>query len=736
MKQTFAQIKKRFNKHTWIALIIVFAALLVEIISAMQYYYTKDLLERELEKNTLIEITMKAILVKSMLNTTEQVLNSHLNEISRSVKSPDDIGDDLLSIVEANSFFKGAFVAFKPGYYGGKDNLYEPWAFNSDKGVRFVRNIADRVGHDYTNYEFFTEPMRTGKSYWSDPYIDTVESKSLITTYSVPVTDTQGDTVGVAGIDLSLDWLSDSLNFRHIYPSSYCLLLTDDGRLISQPAKTHPRHEDFDAAVHLINDSNANVRIVEESKIRVIEFVNNKKQDACVFFHHMRGRPHWQVAVVCYDSEVFGKLNKVRLHTALFMLLAFSLLGYIIYRFLKNNRRLAKNELERERLNSELQVAKRIQSEMLPDGDVAHDNVDIAAELLSAREVGGDIYDYFLRDDKLLFCIGDASGKGVASALIMSVAHSMFRSFGSRESNPARIMQKINQTVCHGNESSMFVTFFIGVLDLPTGNLYYCNAGHDTPLIVDSGVHHLDIKPNLPLGVDESWFFEGQNTVMKPGETLLLYTDGLTEAMDAGHRLFGLKRVEAALERHIGEESRRLLDGLKAACHEFVDGAAQSDDLTLLAVRFTPKEEQPTLFRRLIIDNSLSHVPEVNDFVTAIADELRLPESDTRTLELAIEEAVVNVINYAYPAGEKGDIDIEASATESALKFKIIDSGVAFAPTDAPEVDTSLTAEERKIGGLGILLVRQSMDIINYERIDHKNVLTLTKKLNSPQPGA
>jgi sigma-B regulation protein RsbU (phosphoserine phosphatase) len=729
MKNISSRIKKLFNRRTWITLIIVFAAMLIELFSGAQYYYTKQLLEDELEKKASIEITMKAILVKSMFNTTEQVLNSHETEITKLIENPDEIGNAIHTIVQANHYFKGVGLAFAPGYYEENDELFEPWAFNTEGGVKVKKNIANRDGHDYTNLSFFSEPMRTGKPYWSDPYIDSVETFSLITTYSIPIIDRNGEPAGIAGIDLSLDWLSDTLNNRHMYPSSYCLLLTDEGQLISQPPKTHIHYKDFDDAIRLINDSTANVRVVSKSKIKVIEFVNEDGQDACVFFHHMKGNPHWQVAVVCYDNEVFGDLYKIRLRTGLLMLLGFLLLGYIIYRFLKNNKRMAQNEKERARIDTELQVAKRIQSEMLPHNDISHTNFDIASTLLAAREVGGDIYDYFLRDDKVFFCIGDASGKGVASALIMSVTHSMFRSFGSRESHPARIMMKINQAVCHGNESSMFVTFFIGMLDLPTGRLHYCNAGHDTPLIIDGEALPLEVISNIPLGVDEDWYYEGQETVLKPGSTLLLYTDGLTEAMDARHKQFGLQRVKDTINKNIDTTSQQLLDSLLNAHSEFVGGAEQSDDLTMLAVKFTPKEEEIMLRRELAITNDLSHLAQVNDFVKSIGDELKFEPSDTQNLKLAIEEAVVNVINYAYPAEEKSDINIEATATATALRFKIIDNGMAFAPTDAPDVDTSLTAEERQIGGLGIFLVRQLMDTINYERIDHTNVLTLTKKI-------
>ena len=138
----------------------------------------------------------------------------------------------------------------------------------------------------------------------------------------------------------------------------------------------------------------------------------------------------------------------------------------------------------------------------------------------------------------------------------------------------------------------------------------------------------------------------------------------------------------------------------------------------------------PTVKRQISLPNDIETIPQLNEFIDTVAEEIGLDMSLTMSLNLALEEAVVNVINYAYPTDETGDINIEATATATSIKFKIIDTGVAFAPTDAPDVDTSLTAEERQIGGLGIFLVRQLMDTINYERIEGKNVLTLTKKLS------
>ena len=727
MKKILDKIGKNSNRRTWITLIIVLAALLLELFSAAQYHYTKQILENELEKKASIEITMKAILVKSMLNSTEQVLNSHVAEITKLTEDTDDIDDALLTILQANPYFLGVGLAFKPGYYDDDDDLFEPWAFNQKGKLEFHGDIAKRGSHDYTNFKFYTEPISTGKPYWSDPYIDSIQNFSLITTYSIPIIDHEGDTAGIAGIDLSLEWLSDTLNIKHMYPSSYCLLLTDGGKLISQPSKNHPRYKDFDDAIKLIKDSTNTARIVAKSKIKIIEFTTEDNQDACVFFHHMRGNPHWLIAVVCYDKEVFGELTNMRLRTWLLMLLGFMLLGYIVYRFLKNNKRMAQNELEHERLNTELHVAKRIQSEMLPQAGIEHGNVDIAGNLVAAREVGGDIYDYFVRDEKLFFCIGDASGKGVPSALVMSVTHSLFRAIGARESNPARIMQLINHAVCEGNESSMFVTFFIGVLDLPTGRLHYCNAGHDTPILIANDAVKLDVKPNLPLAVMGDWQYEGQDTNLQPGTTFLLYTDGLTEAMNVHKQQFGLTRLVDIVKSTPGSSTQELLEAVLDGMRHFVGDAEQSDDLTMLAIKYTPVVEDIELEREITVTNDVEQVTRLNDFVDAFCAELGIPSTEATQMRLSVEEAAVNVINYAYPEGEIGELNVKATATASALKFVLIDSGMSFAPTDAPDVDTSLSAEDRRIGGLGIFLVRQLMDTINYERIDGHNVLTLKK---------
>jgi sigma-B regulation protein RsbU (phosphoserine phosphatase) len=345
--------------------------------------------------------------------------------------------------------------------------------------------------------------------------------------------------------------------------------------------------------------------------------------------------------------------------------------------------------------------------------------------------VGGDLFDFFLRDEKLFFCIGDVSGKGVPSAMVMAVIHSMFRMASAHENNPARIMQSINEASCQGNESNIFVTLFLGVLDLPTGRLRYCCAGHDRPVIMAGGqLSVVNCNPNLPVGLMDDVKYEVEETLLADRSTLFLYTDGLTEAMNRERQQFRLERVKSVLGRAAGDSPEELVERMKQAVAAFCRGAEQSDDLTLLAIRYEKAVRKPVLEERLQLSNDVRQVKLLNPFVVQVMDRLGIGKEVVKQVKLAVEEAVVNVMSYAYPAGETGDIGVEATADGQWLRFVITDSGVAFDPTEKEKADTTLSAEDRPIGGMGILLVRELMDSINYERADGRNVLTLSKRYN------
>ena len=246
-------------------------------------------------------------------------------------------------------------------------------------------------------------------------------------------------------------------------------------------------------------------------------------------------------------------------------------------------------------IESDLRIANEIQMGMLPEKFPTRedrDDVQLYASLTPAKEVGGDLFDFYFRDEKLFFCIGDVSGKGVPASLFMAVTRSAFRTVSAHESMPDRIMTTMNKTIADMNKTNMFVTIFVGVLDLPTGRLYYSNAGHDTPLLVGTGVGELPCDSNIPIGISPEWKYSLQEARIFIGSTIFLFTDGLTEAMNTSKVQFQIERInEVAAQAlsHGQQEPRQLISQMTEAVHQFVGDAEQSDDLTMMAIQYIKK---------------------------------------------------------------------------------------------------------------------------------------------------
>ena len=350
--------------------------------------------------------------------------------------------------------------------------------------------------------------------------------------------------------------------------------------------------------------------------------------------------------------------------------------------------------IQKASIERDLSIASDIQMGMLPVKfpiKEDRDDVQLYASLTPAKAVGGDLFDFYFRDEKLFFCIGDVSGKGV-------------------------------------------VTLFVGVLDLPTGRLHYCNAGHDAPLLVGAGVGELSCDANIPVGFMPQWKYTLQEAHIFTGTTIFLFTDGLTEAEDINHAQFQMERVHEVAGQALAQqmqEPKELIGSMAEAVHQFVGDAEQSDDLTMMAIQYIKQQHDVKLRKSIVLPNDVEEVSKLTAFVEEVCEAMGFDGALTAQLTLAIEEAVVNVMKYAYPPQKRGDVTIEAQSNDLRLKFTIIDSGMPFDPTVRAEVDTTLSAEDRPIGGLGIHLVRKIMDSINYERVDSLNVLTLRKKLNN-----
>ena len=410
------------------------------------------------------------------------------------------------------------------------------------------------------------------------------------------------------------------------------------------------------------------------------------------------------------------------------LLIGLALIVLLMIRSTRNVKQLGEITAVKERIEKELEIARGIQMSMVPKTFPPYpdrDDIDIYASIVPAREVGGDLFDFFIRDEKLYFCIGDVSGKGVPASLVMVVTRSLFRTLAAHEKSPGRIVTTMNGSMSDMNDSMIFVTFFCGVLDMKNGHLCYCNAGHNAPVLLNTTKVLLPVVSNVPLGIVPDAVFKEQETDLQYDDALFLYTDGITEAENASHELFGENRMMNALSALKGSQDH--LEEMQKAISAFVGDAPQSDDLTMLFIHYLNETKPDTSEHHLLIHNDIQQIPQLADYVETIAAEKHLDHSLTLSLNLALEEAVTNVIMYAYPKGTDGLVDIEAIIRKDSLSFVISDSGQAFDPTAQPDVDITKGVDERQVGGLGIYLVRSIMDNLSYERSDGKNIFSMTK---------
>ena len=707
---------KRFMRANTNLTVIIIAALLLELTSAIMYYESHDILQRVVERLMERENNALYLCIRNKLAEVEVTMDNIAWVVTDDLANPDSLTKATRQMAEHNRAILGCCICCTPDYFPQKGRWFEPYSIRKDDGSIETMQLGS-ASHDYTKLEFYTKPMATGSSHWSEPYMDHDGAKAVVTSYSAPIRDYNGRIVGVVAADISMGWLKEEVNQSKAYQSTQRFLVTGQYHLLAgddnQLLKNVIEH------MKSTNDEKGYVTLKDEK--------GNKKH---VFYTPVGGKTDWILINALDDADVFGKLRRVRLNLLLMALAGLLLIGFIVWRSKRNLERLRKVNAEKNRISSELHVASQIQQSMLPANHLKQNDVELYGSLVPAREVGGDLYDYFVRDEKLFFCIGDVSGKGVPSAMVMAVNHALFLSASAHETNPAYIMQSLNEIACQGNESNMFVTMFIGVLDLPTGHLRYCNAGHDVPMILANGQWtSLDAKPHLPVGLFEEVKYGMTETYMQPDSTIFLYTDGLTEAMNSERKQFGIKRVKETLVICTDKHPQELLTAVSEAVHGFVGDAEQSDDLTMLAIRYAPQQYESTLNETLTLKNDVREVAALSNFQKSFYEKMNLEKSLARQLRLAVEEAVVNVIEYAYPAGTEGSVDITMMSDGHWLKVVIDDSGVAFDPTVEKKADTTLSVEERRIGGLGIHLVRELMDSINYERVNGHNILTMKKEV-------
>ncbi|MBQ8306083.1 MAG: SpoIIE family protein phosphatase [Blautia sp.] len=392
---------------------------------------------------------------------------------------------------------------------------------------------------------------------------------------------------------------------------------------------------------------------------------------------------------------------------------------------------------EKERIGAELDVASKIQRDMLPGVFPPfpdREEIDLYASMTPAKEVGGDFYDfYFIDQDHLALTIADVSGKGVPASLFMVISKTLLKNHAQSGGSPKEILTYVNHLLRQNNDSFMFCTAWLGILELSSGRLLAANAGHEYPVIRrKNGVFELLMDEHDPaLGVLDGLRYHEYELLLEPGDCLFQYTDGVTEATDADLAQFGEERIVQILNENPDAGAEEQIRRLHDAIHAFVKDAPQFDDITMLAFRYVgPNRGAKPETSILTVPARVESLDEVNAFVQEKLEAVDCDEDLIFSFTLVVEEIFVNIANYAYDGGD-GDARISLSFDPAARLVELVftDSGMPFDPVSQPDPDITLRPEERRIGGLGIHIVKQTMDEVFYNYEAGKNVLTVRKHI-------
>lgn len=398
--------------------------------------------------------------------------------------------------------------------------------------------------------------------------------------------------------------------------------------------------------------------------------------------------------------------------------------------------KLQESVVAKERAEGELNAAKAIQQNLLPDDLPPYPfcpGISAAAMLIPARGVGGDLYDIFPLGDgrRIAFLIGDVSGKGIPASIFMAGAQTLQRTLALSSDSPDRLMNELNDALSRKNGAGMFVTCWSGFLNTESGELHFTCAGHNPPVIrhKDGSAEFLRTLHGPPLAALEGMSYRSDSHMLQDGDTLLLYTDGITEAFHAdGKTLFGTDRLLESVKAASSNSPDMLISSVYSAVSRFAAGAEQADDITMLAVHFSKPE--PTNTQSAVFKATSDQLSRGNEFLEASPLFQRLSPADQMRLSVSFEEIFVNVASYAYPPGQEGPLQIDFFEENGEFRLRFTDRGKPFDPLKRCDPDITLDADERPIGGLGIFLVRKNSSSVSYERTPAgENVLTIGMKL-------
>ena len=561
----------------------------------------------------------------------------------RHLKTPDSMFVYSRRILENNPELNGCSISFEPYYFPGKGKYFSAYSLNQDGEI-----LTEQEGgphYEYFTFDWYQMAKLLDEPCWTEPYFDFnpdgFYSKEMIASYCKPLKDAQGRYIGTISVDLPLGWLSETIAAVKPYPNSYSIMIGRGGTFFVHPDSTKLFYQTIftETLEREDPDRTALGKAMQAGEEGMKQMVIDGQN--CYVFYKPLGTTNWSMGLVCPERDILSGYKRLQQAVLIIVVLGLLLMLDLISRVIRNeleplselNRQaktiaaghfqeelvdegrideigqlnrsfagmqhslinyideLKQTTAQKASIEHELKVASDIQMAMVPRKFPAfpeRDDIDLFAAMVPAKEVGGDLYDYFILDEQLYFCIGDVSGKGIPASLLMAVTRNLFRIIAQQGHTPESIAMQINSVLSRDNEQGMFVTMFIGQIDLKDGVLRYCNCGHNPPVIVrkDGKAEFIPVKyTNRPLGVWEEGEFQGETLGCIRGELLLCYTDGLNEAENMKQELLGNDTVIRLMTECARMSAEEVIRKLELEVERHRAGAIPNDDLTLLCLR-------------------------------------------------------------------------------------------------------------------------------------------------------
>ena len=627
--------------------VVLFAAIIFTVALGFLFFQSREAVRQEAISHASQILDKTSLRVEGILNRVEVASNMTKWLVSRHPDKADSMFVYSRSMLANNPDFYNCSIAFEPYYFKDKGRYFSAYTKHIGDSLRTIQGGSDSYQYFFTDWYLMSTLL--DKPSWTEPYMDldvATNTSEMVTSYCQTIKNKDGQKIGVINTSLSISWLSNTISAIKPYPNSYSIMIGRGGTYFVHPDSTKiTRQTIFTQTLEHPDTAMVALGHAMQRGEEGMKHMNIDGKDCYVFYKPL-GNTGCSMAIVCPEKDIFGGFDRLRRSVMAIVITGLLLMLFLFIRIITRElsplRRLAheaetiasghfdaelpnferideigqlsqsfgnmqqslvkyieelkETTAEKASIESDLRIANGIQMGMLPEnfptrGD--RDDVQLYASLTPAKDVGGDLFDFYFRDDKLFFCIGDVSGKGVPASLFMAVTRAVFRTTSAHESEPDRIVSVMNQMIADMNKTNMFVTLFVGVLDLPTGMLHYSNAGHDAPLLVGAGVGELPCDSNIPVGVMPDWDYTLQEAQIYTNTTIFLFTDGLTEATSADFKLFDMERVNDVAVKALAQqqqEPQQLISLMTEAVHQFVGDAEQSDDLTMMAIQYIKKQ--------------------------------------------------------------------------------------------------------------------------------------------------